>query len=215
MIQAVILAAGRGSRLGSITEAITKPLLPIGPSSLNAAESTCFLRRHIELLHMLGVHDIVVVAGFNHEMTSQAIARWNTHVRTAVNTEVNRGNLFSFNVAVTAFPEILDGSSYTLLMDADIVYPRQVLEQFLNSLAGSSVLVSEKVTRDGEEVLVYGTPEKLVFIGKNPSEPCKEQVPCLGEGTGIILYAPEDHKLVKKHMNILLDTEAAKCKQSS
>jgi hypothetical protein len=77
------------------------------------------------------------------------------------------------------------------------------------------VLVSEKITRDGEEVLVYGTPEKLVFIGKNPREPRKKRASCLGEGTGIILYAPEDHKLIQKHMKILLDVEAATCEQSS
>ena len=46
--QAVILAAGRGSRLGDRTKEIPKALLPIGPRSLTDKTETTFLRRQSE-----------------------------------------------------------------------------------------------------------------------------------------------------------------------
>ena len=48
--EAVILAAGRGSRMGERTSAYPKALLPIGPRSLHDATETNFLRRQVELL---------------------------------------------------------------------------------------------------------------------------------------------------------------------
>jgi choline kinase len=214
MVRAVILAAGRGTRLGKLTESVPKALLPIGPRAPGATATTCFLRRHIELLHGLGVSDIVVVTGFKHELIRQAVTDWQADARIVVNPDINRGCLYSFHVAVAAFPELLDGTSDTLLMDADTVYPRQVLAQLLDSPAGSAVLVSEKSTHDGEEALAYGTREKLVYVGKTPNAACRKNVPCLGEETGIVLYASDDHQAIRTHLQELIDCVAARHAQA-
>ena len=56
--QAVILAAGRGSRLHEHTHDMPKALLPIGPRSLRDTTETNFLRRQVDLLHQGGVGQI-------------------------------------------------------------------------------------------------------------------------------------------------------------
>src|SRR5436190_21532022 len=83
--QAVILAAGRGSRLHEHTHEIPKALLPIGPRALSDKTETNFLRRQVELLHSLGVTQIVVVVGCLKEQIIDAVTRWDVKVQPVVN----------------------------------------------------------------------------------------------------------------------------------
>lgn len=53
--QGVILAAGRGTRMGPFSENYPKPVLPVGNRPL--------IQRHIETMRDLGIRDIVVLVG--------------------------------------------------------------------------------------------------------------------------------------------------------
>ena len=57
--QAVILAGGRGKRLGSITDIIPKPMVPI--------QGKPFLEHIIEMLKENGISEVVILAGYLHE----------------------------------------------------------------------------------------------------------------------------------------------------
>ena len=110
--QAVILAAGRGSRLASHTRETPKALLPIGPRSKGDHTETCFLRRQVELLHAYGVHDIVVVVGCLKEQILAAAERWDVPLRFVVNDTPDMGtsgSLHSFQFAARAELGVLNG----------------------------------------------------------------------------------------------------------
>ena len=56
---AVILAGGRGSRMGDACRSLPKPMLPVGGKPI--------LQRQIEALAKEGIADFIIVAGFLHE----------------------------------------------------------------------------------------------------------------------------------------------------
>lgn len=59
-MQAIILAAGRGSRLGKLTEELPKAFLEVQGFKL--------IEYNIALLHSFGIHDIVIVTGYHCEL---------------------------------------------------------------------------------------------------------------------------------------------------
>lgn len=210
--QAVILAAGRGSRLAEHTRETPKALLPIGPRSLQDRAETTFLRRQVELLREHGVRRIIVVVGTLRDMIEREVAGWDEPVDLVVNPTPDigtSGSLHSFQFAARAGLGVLDGRSQTLLMDADIVYHRRALSTFLATREHSALMVSARFTGDDEEVLAYGTPERPRFLGKGLSGPLVDGAPCLGEATGVVKFAPGDHQLARTAMDWMLGDPGA------
>ena len=205
--QAVILAAGRGSRLSEHTREMPKALLPIGPRSRHDPTPTCFLRRQIEVLRELGVSDIVVVIGCLKELILEEAKHWNVPLRYAVNPTPDMGtsgSLHSFQFATRADFGVLAGEKQTLLMDADIVYHRDALRKLLEAPEVSSLLISSEHRGDDEEVLVYGTQERPRFLGKGLTPELVANEVCLGEAVGIVKFAPADHALARASMDWML-----------
>lgn len=205
--QAVILAAGRGSRLTQETDARPKALLPIGPRAEDDPAETSFLQRQVELLQLLGVEQVVVVIGYLRKLMEAEIRRWAPSVQLVVNPTAQietSGSLHSFQFAARSPYGVLDGRHQTLLMDADIVYHRDVLRRILQAPEVSTVLVCDRHQASNEEVLVYGTAERPLFIGKGLTSELVAGAPCLGEATGIVKLAPQDHALARRTMDWLL-----------
>lgn len=210
--QAVILAAGRGSRFHEKTREIPKGLLPIGPRSHDDPTETTFLERQVEILASLGVLEIAIVVGSLREMIIEAAAAWSVPVKLVVNpSDINAsGSLHSFQFAVRSPHGILDGRCQTLMMDGDIVYHRDALDKLLRTPEQSTILVSQRYTGDSEEVLVYGTPERPRFLGKALTPRLVADAPCLGEATGIVKFAPADHELARETIDWMVgDPKAA------
>ena len=63
--QAVILAGGKGTRLGAITQTIPKPMLPI-------AGDRPFLDYLLEMIERHGYHDILLLGGYLGEVLEAA-----------------------------------------------------------------------------------------------------------------------------------------------
>lgn len=210
--QAVILAAGRGSRMGGRTREIPKALLPIGPRSRTDPTETNFLRRQAEILHAAGVSPIVVVVGSLRHMILDESAHWALPLRFVVNPTpdiATSGSLHSLQFATRSEHGILDGTRQTLFMDADIVYHPAALRTLLDAPEQSALLASEHFRGDDEEVLVYGTPERPRFLGKGLTPALVDGEPCLGEATGIVKLAPGDHALARETMDWLLGDPGA------
>jgi choline kinase len=202
--QAVILAAGRGSRLGDRTKEIPKALLPIGPRSLTDRTETTFLRRQSEQLYAAGVKQIVIVVGTLKEQIIDDVKRWDIPVTLVENPTPDMGisgSLHSFQYAVRSPHGVLDGRMQTILADADIVYHRDVLKTLLDSPAQSSLLVCHRTSGDNEEVRAYGSESRPRFLGKGLTPALVGGEPCLGEATGIVKFAPQDHVLARDTIN--------------
>jgi choline kinase len=196
MIKAVILAAGAGSRMGSLTTTTPKPLLPIDGRD----PARTFLDWHLRCLAAVGVGSIYLVgsprtAGTRLAAMDEVAADWILNPTTEAGAS---GSAHSAWFAWHSPQRILDGRSRVILMDADIVYVPSVLADLLaGSGTHSRILVAAEHRDTGEEVLVFADPERPEVPrrqgkGLAGSAAVAGRV-CLGEATGIMLWEPADH----------------------
>ncbi len=144
-MKAIICAAGRGMRLGATSP---KVLLEFGGRTL--------LEWHAVRLRAVGVHDVVIVTGHLHEQITRVLpaiaARHELTIREIVNERFREGSVLSL---AAALPEIEGREDPILLMDADVLYPAQILERLIQSPHSTALLLDrEYSTADDDPVLV-------------------------------------------------------------
>ena len=188
-MKACFLAAGRGSRLGESD--LPKPLWEIGPG-------VTILGRQIDTLRERGIDDICVVIGWKSEIMREHLA--DSRVTLVENTHpdlAESGSAHSFQFAARSPFDPLDGKEPCLLLDADLVYERCILEPILANGGPSRILVSPRVSEDSEEVRVYGDNGRPRLLGKNLGPLQTRGLELLGEATGIVRFEPQDHPLIR------------------
>src|SRR3954452_5978944 len=107
-MQAVLLAAGLGSRLGQLTANIPKALIPVGGMPL--------LAYAVRFAELAGARDVTVVGGYGFAQVKGEVAARGLRVRLVENAAFRDGNLVSL---MTARPHV-DGEF--LLMNIDHIY---------------------------------------------------------------------------------------------
>jgi CDP-L-myo-inositol myo-inositolphosphotransferase len=107
-MQAVLLAAGLGSRLGSLTANIPKALIPVGGMPL--------LAYAVRFAERAGAQDITVVGGYGFDQVKREVESRGLRVRLVQNEAFRDGNLVSLQ---TARPYV---SGEFLLMNIDHIY---------------------------------------------------------------------------------------------
>lgn len=113
-MNAVILAAGRGSRLGELTAERPKCLVELAGTTL--------LRRLLTALDAAGVAEVSIVAGYRHDLITHAAP----DCRIILNDRwATTGIAHSLHTAVQA--GLLDTDEDTLITYADIVVERRAL----------------------------------------------------------------------------------------
>ncbi len=147
-MKAVSLAAGVGRRLGDDFARKPKCLLAFNGRSL--------LERHVRLLTDLGTEEIVIGIGYQAQQIHQALkdAHAEDRVRTVYNPYFERGSI----VTLWAMRRELASCDALLLMDADVLYDRRLLERLINS-PHQNVFLLDRHFEPGEE------PMKLCVRG--------------------------------------------------
>lgn len=211
MIKAVILAAGAGSRMGSLTVATPKPLLPIDGRD----PTLTFLDWHLRCLAAIGVGEIYLVgnpqiAGTRLAAMTGVAAEWILNPTPAGAS----GSAHSAWFAWQSPHRILDGLSRVILMDADIVYEPSLLEDLLAAPdTHSKTLIAGTHADSGEEVLVFAAPERPDVPRRHGKglvgSPEVAGWSCLGEATGITLWEPADHALLAERTDWTIRHSAA------
>lgn len=144
-MKAIICAAGRGVRLGANSPKI---LLEFGGRTL--------LEWHALRLAETGVDDVVLVTGHLREQIASVLpgigARHGLRMRELVNERFHEGSVLSL---ASALPEIEGSREPILLMDADVLYPAQMLERLIRSPRATALLLDRGYsTKDDDPVLV-------------------------------------------------------------
>lgn len=210
--KAVILAAGMGSRMSS---GETRPPKPLMNLSQDTDRPITFLDFHICVLEALGVSEIYLVGNQKTYETSLP-AMQGRNVQWILNPSEDlslSGSGHSTWYAWHSEHGILDENSRVLLMDADIVYDPEIFVQLSNSPLGSScTLINPVVEKNNEEVCVFGQTQHTACLhGKGlHGHPMTQDLHCLGEATGVILWDKCDHTLLKEVTNWLIHYSSAK-----
>ena len=161
---AVILASGKGSRLGALTLHKPKCLLPL--------DSETIIERQLHLLQDAGVSRVTMVVGYRRDAIA---ARLGERVRMVVNDryETTR-NISSLWEARDSF------SDNTLILNSDIIYERGVLEAVMASTSPWAFAVDSARCRSGHIRMVI-EEGRLTDIGRHvPAE--RSQAAFLGVG---------------------------------
>ena len=167
-MKAIILSAGRGSRLLPLTAARPKCLLDVGGVSV--------VRHQIGALARSGVDDVTVITGFLPQVVEEDVARHGTSatVRTLFNPFYQiADNLASCWMARGAM------TSDFLLINGDTLFEDALLERVLSAPATAvSVTVDKKGSYDEDDMKVTLRGTQLVGIGKtlNHSETDAESI---------------------------------------
>lgn len=157
-MKAIILAAGRGERLGDAAAGRPKCLLRFGGKTL--------LQRHIENLDRPDAGRIVVVTGYRHEQIEAALAQIEsrTPVQTVVNPDYELGSIASLHCA----GDFLADGTDTVLMDADVLYEPDILGRLFDTRSGNCFLLDREFEPGDEPVKLCVFGDTLVEFRKKP-----------------------------------------------
>jgi 2-aminoethylphosphonate-pyruvate transaminase len=182
---AVILAAGRGVRLGKKGETIPKGLLKFSDETL--------IMRSLNQLFGIGVTKVYVVVGHLAQQYEQVLGQFDS-VTTVFNP------LYSTSGSMHSLLQVrhLVKEAFFLL-ESDIIYETRGLSSLLDSRAASALLVSG-LTDSGDEVWVQANNGNL----SNLSKTIESDEVALGEFVGITKVSAS---LFEKMCTFALDSE--------
>lgn len=149
--EAIILAAGIGSRLRAVIDDRPKGLIEIGGQSL--------VGRSVTLLRAAGIRRITIVAGYQAEVY-HAFARDRNYIRVLINEAYETtGSMASLAVALDAMRD-LD----VLILESDIAYEARALSAVLSGAENATLLSGP--TGAGDEVWVSSEAGRLLAMSK-------------------------------------------------
>src|SRR5436309_7021084 len=156
MIPAIVLAAGRSSRMGR-----AKAMLPLG-------EGDTFLTRVVRTLHTAGVDDVVVVVGHDAEAIIGSFGASGLAARFVINREYDRGQLSSLvaGLGVVDRPGVI--AVLVTLVDVPLVSAstvRAVLDHYWRTRA--PIVRPTSGTRHGHPLLI----DRLLFHQLRAADP--------------------------------------------
>ncbi len=191
MLRAIILAAGKGSRLGELTKNISKGMLKLFGKTL--------IERQIEIYQKCGIDDITIVTGYKSEMINFSGINY-----------VKNQNYATTNINESLFCASEKLSDSVIISYTDIVFEQKMIEQMLQFSGdiGVAVSLNWKKNYDGrtlhplseaENVLIEN--DKIIQIKKNISEASSDQK--IGEFLGVMKLSNEGGKiLLQKYLEL-------------
>lgn len=157
-MQAIILAAGMGKRLGELTKANTKCMVKVNGVTL--------IERVLRQLDLLDLNRIVLVIGYEGQkvrdyVSTLEISTKIEYVENKVYDKTN--NIYSLALAKQQLQE-----DDTLLLESDLIFDSKMLDLILNNEYPNLALVAKYETwMDGTMVCIDGENDIVNFVTKD------------------------------------------------
>lgn len=197
-MKAVFIAAGQGSRLGSLTNDLPKPLVDVNGKSI--------IERQIDLLHKKNINDIVIVTGYKKEKFTFKNIEYVFNPNFLIDEQA--GSLMS---ARQKF------SGDVLVMFGDILFDEQILEQVLNANGQISIAIDkdwEKSYQERNDNPIDKADKVLLKNNKiikiSAEQIRAEQNVDTGELLGIMKLSSEGSKILIEHYEKLENNHTGK-----
>lgn len=177
-MKAIILAAGVGKRLKTLSNGVPKCLIPIGGRTL--------LSRHLDNLAHVGIDQVVLIVGYQHQKIRAATQAENFagSIRFLMNDQYERGSITSFWAARVEY----ENENDVIIMDADVLYHPSILRRLVESPLGNALLMDENVQQKTEECMVAVRKGRVISLSKT----LPENYDSAGEGVGFLKVRRED-----------------------
>jgi choline kinase len=191
-VNAIVLVAGVARRLAPLTDSTHKALLRVGGRPV--------LGRMLEALAAVGIRRTVLVVGHCADrvraLAGERVGRMAVHY--VHNPEYTRGSVLSLYAAREYLREPV------LVMDADVVFPREFLRRLVGAPAPSALLLDRGFADTGEEVKLYTRGDRVIALGKKVVPEAWDTV---GEGVGFFKCGAEaGPQLVRYLEKVIEDT---------
>ncbi|RMX34528.1 aminotransferase class V-fold PLP-dependent enzyme [Mycoplasmopsis fermentans] len=142
---AVIFAAGKGTRMTPLTHYVPKPLITVNDESM--------IERNIKHLQEIGINDITVVVGYMKDQFNLIKEKYNVKlIENDLYDEAN--NIYSYVVSKNAFGD-------TLYIEGDLYIEKNIFPEIIKIIENSedSICFTEKCTKHKSE-WVFDTNNK-------------------------------------------------------
>jgi choline kinase len=156
------------------------------------------LRRYLEAFAALGIPEAVLVVGYRKEQVAAEAARGPAGVRVRVveNDRYMRGNILSLWHARHEFDDDV------IIMDADVLYPRELLARLLAAPDGNVIAVDEQFQDTGEEQKVVCEDEWVVEVTKKIGQDPRIR----GEEVGMLRLSAEGAEILRGILEEFIET---------
>jgi choline kinase len=152
-MKAIILNAGKGGRLGTLTDDRPKCLVEVGGRPI--------LDFQLDALRLAGVHDLVMVVGYRHEMIREHLQRYPEFTV----TWVDNPDYAETNTAYSLWLARHEMTGDFLYLNGDVLFHPELVRRLVAAPALNPLAVERKQCGDEEvKVLLDGT--RITAIGK-------------------------------------------------
>ena len=184
-LQAVILAAGHGTRMGALTANRPKALLDVNGVSL--------IDRQLDALEHAGIRETTIVAGYRQEMLRKHLG---DRVQFVENRQFATSNsLYSLWLARTRL------ESGALILNSDILVSTELVSRLVRAEADDAVLVDRRRGLGAEEMKVKLRDGFVLDFGKDlPLDQAD------GENVGIVKVSADGGQRLARHLERLIES---------
>ena len=192
--RAIILAAGRGVRMGERGKLIPKGLIEVGGKPL--------IVRSLDILFNTGIEHVTMVTGHLAEAFQPLKQRYGSRLGQRYNQDyATKGSLESLRLGLNEVP------GPCLLLESDIIYEPRTIETALHS-THESVIVISGPTGSTDEVYVWtaGQSDELVFDTMSKLKSLKDREPS-GELVGVHKIGQDLHREILAAASTLSGTD--------
>jgi choline kinase len=175
-VRAIVLVAGVARRLAPLTDRRHKALLPIGGRPL--------LARMLAALEAADIATCVLVVGHCADQVRALAGErlGGMAIEYIHNPEYPKGSVLSLYAARAHLREP------TLVMDADVLFPREFLRRLLTAPTPTALLLDRGFSDTGEEEKAYTRGSRVIALGKKI---VPEAFDAVGESVGFYKIGAE------------------------
>ncbi|MDJ0919934.1 MAG: phosphocholine cytidylyltransferase family protein [Henriciella sp.] len=190
-MRAIILAAGRGSRLLPLTENLPKCLLPVGASTV--------LSHQLDTLERAGVEEAIVITGFMAGSVEAEVADRTGPMR--VQTLFNPFFQVADNLASCWMARDFMDDDF-LLINGDTLIEQSLAERVVQSPANDiQVTIDKKASYDSDDMKVSLNGAALTAIGKT-----LKAEETHGESIGFLRFMQDGPRLFQDKLHQMMRT---------
>jgi len=194
-MKAIILSAGRGTRMMPLTANTPKCLLDIG-RGLTVLES------QLDVLRICGFSEVDVVAGYLIEQVRQVVEAYDgDSMRVRV---VHNPFYASTNNIVSLWLGLLPVKDVCVSINGDDIFKDSVMKSLLSSAGNIVMTINRKDSYDSDDMLVVTEGNFVRNVGKTLDRSVAN-----GESVGIVLYRNDGLQAIKLMLDSMLRDEHA------
>ena len=185
-MKAIILAAGVGKRLRSVTE---------DPKCLLNVNGKALIQRYLEAFDDLNIRDVRIVVGYGKEKIKEFVRKvpFDGEIEFVENKEYEKGSILSLWKGIENIRENV------ILMDGDVYFEQEVLRRLVESSFKNCLIVDTTSENRGEEVIAGIRDDKIKALGRG----LRGNFDLIGEWVGFIKCS----KSAMEYLKQILDKE--------